>query len=291
MRSASRDRRIAAAALAGLLLSLALFYAKRPAKAPEEALPSAPGDGLAPLPPSVQGKTGEPLGAEPAYTNAQLQQMLQKQTDAMGIDRIVAQEDEDLPEAFLGDRIGTPETRMQAENAIRRLSAMRQAIDAGKPRVVPIDGETVPVLAKTAAGGSALEGAPEGQAAAPAESAAMIHGPDGSWSGSFAPGEEGRTTVRDARTWKQLWPNYSKEPVPEVNFAKQQVAVIFLGVRPTGGYKVRIKDARLTATHLIVSWQETPPAAGKSPPEGQTAPFTMRPVPLTDLPVRFEKTN
>lgn len=256
---------------------------------PPEALPSSPQNGLTPPSPSVQRKAGSPVGTAAPYTNTQLQQMLQQQTAAMGIDRIVANEEEELPSAFLGERIGTPETRQQAENAIRRLSAIRQTIDANKPRVVPIDGETVPVLAKAETGGSALEVPPEGQAAAPTESTALTYGPDGSWSGSFAPGEEGRHTIRDEQTWRQLWPTYSKDPAPKVDFSKQQVAVLFLGVRPTGGYKVRILSARLTATHLVVRWKETAPAAGKSPPEGQTAPFTMQTVPLTDLPVRFEK--
>jgi hypothetical protein len=154
---------------------------------------------------------------------------------------------------------------------------------------VPLEGETVAVLQAPLRGGEALEVPAREQPSREPESGGVVAEPDGSWSGSFAPEEAGQRIIRDEEGWRRLWPNCSRDPLPAVDFSRNQVAAVFLGLRPSGGYKVFIVEARPSADHLLVLWKETAPAPGKTPPESRTAPFTLRLIPKTGLPVRFKK--
>jgi hypothetical protein len=95
--------------------------------------------------------------------------------------------------------------------------------------------------------------------------------------------------VRDGKSWRALWGGLSREPLPAVDFKTQMIVMVNLGVRPTGGYQARITGAEMKNSDLLVTFEERPPLAGRTPPQERTAPFALRAVPRTIKPVRFEK--
>ena len=246
------------------------------------------GDSAPPLSPPPAVPAAAPA---PGYTNERLHSMLQEETAHLGIRGFLSPaEHEPQPAAeggFLGPRLGEPGTRAQAENAIRDLAHMRRAVDAGKKQPVPLAGRTAPILAEPEAGG-AIEPQPPAPAA-PQESPARAPAAD-AWSGLYGGTPAGTFTVSDVRAWAALWRGLSRQPTPPVDFSRQEVVGVFLGPRPSGGWRVEIASSvtELPAA-VVVRYQEFAPAPGRTPPEGATAPYALRVITRTSLPVRFEK--
>jgi hypothetical protein len=256
--------------------------------------------GLPPPPPTASAL---PDAQSQPYTNEQLHAQLQEETAQLGIRHFLArgerQEDAHESAGFLPTRLGAPQTRAQAEAAIREISRLRRSVDSGKKKPVPLSGQTVPVLAEPEAGGAAVEAAVPKEAPSPKSSLSPISegtppspqaSAPGYWTGLYGGAEEGTLTISDAKDWEDLWGRLSREPVPELDFSRQQVAGVFLGPRPTGGFGVEIAPA-VTAlpTAVVVRYREISPLAGHTPPDGATAPYALRAIVRTALPVRFEK--
>ncbi|MDD5628039.1 MAG: protease complex subunit PrcB family protein [Elusimicrobia bacterium] len=249
---------------------------------------------LPPLPPPPSAAPGEPA---PGYTNEQLHGLLQQETAQLGIQRFlargesVADETEAGQGGFLGPRLGAPGSRAQADAAIREIARLRRGVDAGKKKPVPLAGRVVPVLAQPEPGGTALEKeprpAPPPQAARPQP--AMTFGP-GCWSGLYGGAQEGTLTVSDAKAWAELWAGLSRKRPPRLDFSRQQVVGVFLGLQPTGGFRVEISSEVVSLpAALVVRYRVLSPPADRAAPEGATAPFALRAIPRSALPVRFER--
>ena len=276
MGNVSPGRLTAALGLAGLALFLAVRRAARPPLPPHESESFSLRSALPPPAPSAAGLAVRPMGPS----------SLVEQTEAIGIKRIVPRGEKEPSQGFLGEATGQPGSREQAEAYFRRFAAMSQRFETSG---VPLQGESVAVLQAPPKGGEALEAPAREQPPGEPENRKIVTEPDGSWSGSFTPEEAGQRMIRDEEGWRRLWPNCSRDPLPAVDFSRNQVAAVFLGLRPSGGYKVRIVEARLNSDYLLLLWKETAPVPGKTPPEDRTAPFTLRLVPKTELPVRFKK--
>jgi hypothetical protein len=253
------------------------------------------GDGARPslTPPPSSAPSAEPAASP--LTNEQLHARLQDETSQMGIRRFLARgekpEDETRSEGFLGQRLGQPETRAQAETAIREISRLRRSVDAGKKKPVPLSGKVVPVLAEPPAGGSAVEPEPPAPAPKPSPKDGPAQAPSpGYWTGLYGGAEEGTLTISDEEAWQDLWSRLSRAPLPKVDFNRRQIVGAFLGPRPTGGFRVEI-SSQVTAmpSAVVVRYEEVSPAQGHTPPEGATAPYALRSIEKTSLPVRFEK--
>ncbi|MBI5241365.1 MAG: protease complex subunit PrcB family protein [Elusimicrobia bacterium] len=246
---------------------------------------------LTPPPPAAP----PPEALVPPVTNEQLHARLQAETSQLGIRRFVARgertDDEPRSEGFLGRRLGRPETRAQAETAIREISRLRRSVDADKKKPVPLSGKVVPVLSEPQAGGAAVEAEPAAPAPRPAApSAPKQTSSAGYWTGLYGGAEEGTLTISDAKAWQSLWARLSRDPVPDVDFARRQVVGVFLGPRPTGGFHVEIStQVTPLPAAVVVRYETTAPAQGHTPPEGGTAPSALRAIEKTSLPVRFEK--
>jgi hypothetical protein len=112
----------------------------------------------------------------------------------------------------------------------------------------------------------------------------------GSWSGLYGGDEEGTLTVSDARAWAGLWGRLSRQPVPDLDFSRQQVVGVFLGPQASGGFSVEISpELSVLPTAVVVRYRVREPAPDRTPPEGATAPFALRAIERTALPVRFER--
>lgn len=100
--------------------------------------------------------------------------------------------------------------------------------------------------------------------------------------------------VRDAAEWARVWKRHHAHvipapPLPEVDFAREMVLGITLGPRPTGGYGVRIRAARVRENALVAEIVESAPATGAIVPMVVTQPYAFVRVPRFDGPVRFER--
>lgn len=76
--------------------------------------------------------------------------------------------------------------------------------------------------------------------------------------------------------WKQLVSNViPPKPTPKVDFSQSIVLGIFLGNKPTGGYKVKITSVKFEGGKLIVSAHVTQPSPKRSHTNNITRPFSM----------------
>jgi len=98
------------------------------------------------------------------------------------------------------------------------------------------------------------------------------------------------SVVRSPEEWGTLWASLpTKQAAPQVAFDQMMVVGVFIGNRPTTGYKVEITGARKEGDALVVLWKEVPPVAGSSVNATVTSPFAVAGLPRHDGPVRFEK--
>ena len=98
------------------------------------------------------------------------------------------------------------------------------------------------------------------------------------------------SVVRNPEDWNTLWASLpTKQAAPQVAFDQMMVVGVFVGNRPTTGYKVEITGARKDGDTLVIQWREVPPAEGSSVNATVTTPFAVAGLPRHDGPVTFEK--
>ena len=98
------------------------------------------------------------------------------------------------------------------------------------------------------------------------------------------------SVVRSPEEWNTLWASLpTKQAAPQVAFDQMMVVGVFVGNRPTTGYKVEIVGARKEGDTLVIQWREVPPAEGASVNATVTTPFAVAGLPRHDGPVTFEK--
>lgn len=179
---------------------------------------------------------------------------------------------EEIPQTPKDIRINKARAREERSALIQQLAAMRQSIEDSESPSVPIEGRTAALLSKNAP-------SPLGSPVA-----------EGEWSGPYGgSNEEGSRTISDPDSWRALWAGLSTQPPPAVDFKRDQVVAVFLGERPSGGYRVSIKEVLPTEAALVVRYAEMTPPPGRTPAAGATSPYALRITPRSDLPVRFEK--
>jgi hypothetical protein len=104
--------------------------------------------------------------------------------------------------------------------------------------------------------------------------------------------QEPRTVVaRTADEFAALWKTHAEGTPPKVDFAKSIVAGVFLGMRPTAGYGVRISNVRKTADGALVEYSERAPGPDTMTAQVLTAPFHLVAIPREIRSVEFKKTT
>lgn len=112
------------------------------------------------------------------------------------------------------------------------------------------------------------------------------------WSDFFSGLPEGGTyVIRDTESWKNLWVRVRDGEAPQVDFSKQMVLAAFLGMKPTGGYAIRISRIEKSKKEWRVFIQESRPPKGAFVIQAFTSPYHIKVVERTDLPVGFKKTK
>ena len=98
------------------------------------------------------------------------------------------------------------------------------------------------------------------------------------------------TVARTAAEWSALWRLHAPDrPQPRVDFAREMVAAVFLGSRPTAGFAIDIVGTKEEAGVLVVQYRETQPGKGLLSAQVITSAYAMVALPRRDSAVRFAK--
>lgn len=102
-----------------------------------------------------------------------------------------------------------------------------------------------------------------------------------------------QSVIRTAHDWNELWTRHHSTvlpcpPLPKVDFTREMVLCVTLGLRPTGGYGVRITGTRIEGGEMIVVALETRPNSGAIVPMVVSHPYEFVRVPRFDGNVVFE---
>jgi hypothetical protein len=116
-----------------------------------------------------------------------------------------------------------------------------------------------------------------------------------------------RTVLRSEEEWKKLSAKAfavkpapvpvgvegaaPKNPVAGVDWSREMVVAIFLGIKPTSGYRVAITEARPVEGKLVVAYTERAPGKGAITLQALTAPYALAVVPKSNLPVEWKRTG
>jgi protease stability complex PrcB-like protein len=99
-----------------------------------------------------------------------------------------------------------------------------------------------------------------------------------------------QVVARTVPEWTTLWRQHSPDrPRPSVDFAREMVAGVFLGSRPSAGFAIDIVSARDDHGALIVRYRETTPPPGAIAAQVITSAYCIVALPRRDGDVRFER--
>jgi len=100
--------------------------------------------------------------------------------------------------------------------------------------------------------------------------------------------------IRNESAWKNLWIEHERglstaPAAPVMDFSKEMVIAVFLGMRRTGGYSVAIKDisVRQPDAPIWVSFEEVKPGKGCMVTQVLTSPFQIVRLARVEGPVTF----
>ena len=109
----------------------------------------------------------------------------------------------------------------------------------------------------------------------------------GAGTGSGVQGEAFQV-IRDEAAWRAFWAGHdAAEPVPAVDFATEMVAAVVLQ-RNTGGWRVRLVDAREDGGRVVVGYAVTGPGPDDVVIQVLTQPWAFAALPRREGPVAFE---
>ncbi len=149
-----KNKAVVAVAALACAAAAALLVARLRDPAVETATFSGPD--LAPIASSIV----TPLASSGAYTNDDAARDLVAESNRLGIAGFARPDDDPGSGGggFMGERLGQPGTRAQAEAAIRQLAQMRRPYEREKEKSVKLPGETAALLGQAPKGGAIEDG-------------------------------------------------------------------------------------------------------------------------------------
>ncbi|MGH9256793.1 MAG: protease complex subunit PrcB family protein [Vicinamibacterales bacterium] len=88
-------------------------------------------------------------------------------------------------------------------------------------------------------------------------------------------GQPRQVVVRTVEEWRVLWAAHSLQPAPPVDFLRSVVVGVFLGSRPTAGFRVEITGATAQDGQAVVRFVEHRPAPDAILAQIITTPFHL----------------
>lgn len=217
--------------------------------------------------------------AATGYTNEMQAANLSRETSDLGIQQISrhleegggARETRDAPPP---SEIEEKERMEQLKSMRLEFTLVRRGIDGARDKTVALTGSTASIIPGRRSGG--MIGAVE-------------DGP-GVWSGAYGGAvETGERVVSDAVVWAELWSRLSREAPPAVDFTKTRVAAVFVGPRPTSGYRARLIAVAAENERYLLRWFEEGPGPEEAVADGATAPYLLVSVPKDERAIRWDK--
>ena len=101
--------------------------------------------------------------------------------------------------------------------------------------------------------------------------------------------EPRQVVIRSIDEWRTLWKEHGAAALPVVDFSKSMVVGVFIGSRPTAGYRVDIVGVRKEGATVVVEYRETAPAPDAMVAQMLTSPFHLVSLPRTDGTFQFRK--
>ena len=103
--------------------------------------------------------------------------------------------------------------------------------------------------------------------------------------------DEARTAVASTEAeWTALWKSHAfDKALPKVDLAKRRVVAVFLGSRPSAGYRVEIVGTKIEGNGVIVEWSEVRPQPGMLSAQVLTSPAAIASIPRSGGEVTFRK--
>jgi hypothetical protein len=99
-----------------------------------------------------------------------------------------------------------------------------------------------------------------------------------------------QVVVRTAAGWTALWQQHAPDRSrPAVDFARDMVAGVFLGSRPSAGFAIDVVSAREEHGNLVVRYRESSPGPGAVAAQVITSAYCIVALPRRDGEVRFER--
>ena len=100
-----------------------------------------------------------------------------------------------------------------------------------------------------------------------------------------------QVVARTDKEWTALWLEHAgpAKPAPKVDLTKRMVAAVFLGSRPSAGYRVEVTGTRQEGKTLIVTWRELPPGRDSLLAQVLNSPAHLVSIPRFDGDIKFEK--
>ncbi|MBT9546082.1 MAG: protease complex subunit PrcB family protein [Candidatus Sericytochromatia bacterium] len=100
--------------------------------------------------------------------------------------------------------------------------------------------------------------------------------------------------IENSADWQKLWQEHLGQTgqtgqAPAVDFSKERIAAIFLGVRPTAGYSVAVESVEVQTNQILVRYREAKPQPDQFVATVLTAPACLIKLPKTaiTLPITF----
>ena len=102
-----------------------------------------------------------------------------------------------------------------------------------------------------------------------------------------------RMVIRDEATFSKVWTQAFGgmspiPPLPTIDFRTQQVVVVALGSRATGGYRITVESAVADEHDVVIGVDAVSPGSGCGVPQMITAPADFVAIPISSRLVRFE---
>lgn len=108
------------------------------------------------------------------------------------------------------------------------------------------------------------------------------------WTNRYRQVPAGTQVIQTQAEWKNFWQGRMEETAPSEFNPKQHTAVVIaLGPRRSGGYGIKITDAKVENGRFVVKYQETTPKGMAT--MAITHPSLVKLFPKTTLPVVIER--
>ena len=101
--------------------------------------------------------------------------------------------------------------------------------------------------------------------------------------------EPRQVVIRSIDEWSRLWREHRSGPLPEIDFSTLMVVGVFIGSRPTLGYRVDIVRVRMEDALVVVEYREGTPGPDALVAQMLTSPFHLVSFPRNAGAVQFRK--